>query len=158
MATLVHLTDERNLASIRKNGIKVGKRMQGIYCMPVLPDFFVTHQWLRELKRGGAKTFIGIYFKLPSDEMVYSGKYGEDHRKISLREAIGEIMTLPDPLGYELIVCNTIAPDQITLIKHLPQTIGWRFKPDSHGTKPCGCEFCQRGAIKGRRIMRRLDG
>lgn len=60
MPILVHLADERVVTSIRKNGIKIGKDQQGIFCMPVLQNFYVSHQWLRELKRGGARTFIGV--------------------------------------------------------------------------------------------------
>jgi len=96
----VHLADEREAASIRKNGIKVGKHQQGIFCMPVLQNFYVSHQWLRELKRSGARTYVGVYFKLDSKELVYAGKYNQEHRHISFGEAIKEIMSLEDPLGY----------------------------------------------------------
>ena len=41
-------------------------------------------QWLRELKRGGVKTFVGVYFKLDSTEKVYAGRYNEPHRQITL--------------------------------------------------------------------------
>jgi hypothetical protein len=73
MPTLVHLADERASNKILIGGVKAGKNGKGIYCMPVLQNFFITHQWLRELKRSGAKTFIGVYFKLDSSEMVYAG-------------------------------------------------------------------------------------
>jgi len=141
---------------IFKNGIKVGKRAPGIFCMPVLTNFFVTHQWLRELKRNGARTFVGVYFKLYSDVMVFAGKYGQDHRQITLGDAISEIMSLDDPLGYELIIDRKVTPKEIVQIKHLPQTLGWRYMPDSHGTRPCYCEFCLKGAIKGKRTKKRL--
>ena len=157
MPTLVHLTDEKQSKKILNAGIKPGKMLHGIYCMPVLPNFYVSHQWLRELKSGGAKTFVGIYFRLPSAEKVYAGKYNERHRHITLGEAIKEIMTLQDPLGYELIIDRKIEASEIKSIKHLPQTLGWRYMPDSHNRKPCNCEFCLRGIIKGNCLRKRLE-
>lgn len=157
MPTLVHLADERNAEKILNGGIKTGRYGTGVYCMPVLPNFYLTHQWLRELKRSGAKTYIGVYFKISSDEMVFAGKYGQRHQHMSLGSAIKEIMQLEDPLGYELIIDRKIQPGEITRIKHLPQTIGWRYMPYSNGKKPCNCEYCLRGTIKGKRTKNRLD-
>lgn len=125
--------------------------------MPVLQNFYVNHQWLRELKRNGAKTYVGIYFRIASGELVYAGRYNQPHRHITLGEAIKEIMELEDPLGYELIIDKKIEPKEITSIKHLPQNIGWRYKPGSKGTKPCPCGFCLKGTIKGKRTQKRLD-
>lgn len=157
MPTLVHLTDEKNSRKIRSSGLSMDKYGFGIYAMPVLPNFYVTHQWLRELKRSGAKTFVGVYFKVPSSEMVYAGRYNKKHRHISLGDAIKEIMELEDPLGYELILTRKITSKEIFRIKHLPQTLGWRFFPDSHNKKPCNCEYCLRGNIKGKRTQERLS-
>lgn len=157
MPMLVHLTDEKQSKKILNAGIKSGKMLNGIYCMPVLPNFYVSHQWLRELKSGGAKTFVGVYFRLPSSEKVYAGKYNERHRHITLGEAIKEIMTLQDPLGYELIIDRKIEASEIKSIKHLPQTLGWRYMPDSHNSKPCNCEFCLRGIIKGNRLRKKFE-
>ena len=157
MPTLVHLADERETNRIINGGIKIGKYGKGVYCMPVLPNFYVTHQWLRELKRGGAKTFVGIYFRVASNELVYAGKYGNKHKHISLGQAIKEIMELEDPLGYELIIDRKIEPNEITKVKRLPQTVGWRYMPNSKGKRPCNCEFCLRGTIKGNRTKKRLD-
>jgi hypothetical protein len=159
MPTLVHLADEREKASIKRNGIKIGKDRNGIFCMPVLPNFYISHQWLRELKRNGARTFIGIYFKLDTKVLVYAGKYNEPHRQMELRVAIKEIMTLEDPLGYELIVDRKIEPKEINKIKLLPSKIGWRYFPHSHLKRPtCACPVCiQRGSIKGRKLREKLE-
>jgi len=157
MPILVHLTDERDANMIIKGGIKAGKFANGVYCMPVLPNLYVTHQWLRELKRNGAKTFVGVYFRMASDELVYAGKYGEPHMHISLGQAIKEIMELKDPLGYELIIDRKVEPNEITKVRHLPQTVGWRYMPNSKGKKPCSCKYCLRGTIKGNRTKKRLD-
>ncbi len=159
MPTLVHLADERELASIKNSGIKIGKHRRGIYCMPVLQNFYVSHQWLRELKRGGAKTLIGVYFKISSRELVYAGKFNQEHKHISLGEAIKEIMRLEDPLGYELIMDRKIEPREITKIKSLPQKLGWRYFPNSHNKRPtCACPVCIRiGSIKGKRLRERIE-
>jgi hypothetical protein len=159
MPVLVHLADEREATSIRKNGIKVGKDRQGVFCMPVLQNFYVTHQWLRELKRSGARTYIGVYFKFDSKDLVYAGKYNQEHRHISLGEAIKEIMSLDDPLGYELIVDRKIEAKEVEKIKILPQKLGWRYYPSSHNKKPtCACPVCiSFGSIKGRRLREKIE-
>jgi hypothetical protein len=115
--------------------LKVGNTAAVVYCMPVLPNFYVTHQWLRELKRSGAKTFVGVYFKLSSHEIVYAGKYGQRHKCITLGQAIKEISELEDPLGFELIIDRKIEPKEILKIKHLPQTVGWRYMPEEQRQK-----------------------
>jgi hypothetical protein len=54
MAQFVHLTPEKFVASIRNVGIKAtdtGLSFKGIYAMPVVKNFYISHQWLRELKR-----------------------------------------------------------------------------------------------------------
>ena len=159
MPLLVHLADERDAASIRKNGIKIGKYRQGIYCMPVLQNFYVSHQWLRELKRCGAKTYIGIYFKYSSKDLVYAGKFNQKHRYIPLGKAIKEIMSMDDPLGYELIIERKIKATEIGKIRILPQTIGWRYFPSSNGKKPtCVCPYCiGSGAIKSKRLRDKVE-
>ena len=157
MPTLVHRADQKDSKKIFNGGIAIGKGRQGIYCMPVLQNFYVSHQWLRELKRRGIKTFVGVYFKIGSSEIVFAGEYGKPHIKLTLGDAIKKIMSIQDPLGYELIITRKIEPKEITKIKNLPQTIGWRYKPGSHGNSPCTCGFCQRGNIKGRKTISRLN-
>lgn len=157
MPTLVHLADERETSSIKKNGIKIGKHRQGIFCMPVLTNFYLSHQWLRELKRSGVKTFVGVYFKINSKTKVFAGHFNADHKHIELGEAIKEIQTIEDPLGYEIIIDRKIDAREIDKIKSLPQNIGWRYKPRANGLKPCGCDYCIKSTIKGNRIRQKYD-
>ena len=126
--------------------------------MPVLPEFYISHQWLRELKRSGAKTIVGVYFKLDSKTLVYAGKYNEEHRQITLGEAIREIMSLADPRGYELIIDRKISSKEIQRISRLPQNVGWRYFPGSHGRRPCPCPICSKGMIKGKRSREKAGG
>ncbi|MDB5206810.1 MAG: hypothetical protein JWR72_1885 [Flavisolibacter sp.] len=157
MPTLVHLADERETSSIKKNGIKIGKHRQGIFCMPVLTNFYLSHQWLRELKRSGVKTFVGVYFKMDSKARVYAGRYNQEHRHIELGEAIKEIQAIDDPLGYEIIIDRKIEAKEVDKIKNLPQNIGWRYKPRANGLKPCGCDYCIKSTIKGNRVRQKYD-
>jgi len=157
MPILVHLADERDAQSILKTGIKPGKYRNGIYCMPVFPDFYITHQWLRELKRNGVRTYIGVYFRVHSSQMVFAGKYNEAHKHITLGQAIKEIMGINDPLGYELIIARKIQPTEIKKIRNLPQVTGWRYKPTSKGTAPCTCDYCIKSSIKANKIRKKLN-
>src|SRR5690606_29938744 len=104
MPTLVHLADERNSEATRKNRIKPINKSLGIYAMPVMQNFYLSHQWLRELKSSGAKNIIGVYFKVDSAEMVYAGRYNKKHQLVNLGTAIKMIMEAEDALGYEIII------------------------------------------------------
>ena len=157
MSMLVHLADEKKAKSILRSGIKPGKYMGGVYCMPVLPHFYITHQWLRELKSNGVKTIVAVYFKVDDLELVYAGRYNKPHGKINLGKAVREIMDLEDPLGYELIITRKIESSEILRIKNLPQNIGWRYMPNSHDVKPCTCEFCIRGTIRAGRLRTKRE-
>jgi hypothetical protein len=157
MAVLVHLADARNIPAISRSGIKTSRLGKVVYAMPVLPDFFTSHQWLRELKQQGARTIAGVYFRVPDTEMVYAGRYDRPHRLLPLGKAIAEIMALPDPLGYELMLTRKVLPAELIRIKSLPQLVGWRHFPHSHNKRPCNCEVCLRGAIKGKRTRERLS-
>jgi hypothetical protein len=91
--------------------------------------------------------------------LVYAGKYNEPHRQMELGVAIREIMTLEDPLGYELIVARKIGPKEIDKIRLLPPKIGWRYFPHSHRKKPtCACPVCiRRGSIKSKQLREKLE-
>lgn len=157
MPTLVHLADEREAVNIKRSGIKIGKYRQGIFCMPVLQNFYLSHQWLRELKRGGVKTFVGIYFKVNSKTKVFAGKYNSEHKYIELGQAIKELQSLDDPLGYEIIIDRKIEAKEIEKIKSLPQNIGWRYKPRSNGQRPCSCNYCIKSSIKANEIREKYE-
>ena len=56
MAMFVHLTPESRIALIRRNGIRrvrraAGEFPGGVFAVPVTRNFYVSHQWVRELKR-----------------------------------------------------------------------------------------------------------
>ena len=56
-------------------------------------------------------------------------------------------------LGLQILVLRRIEPKEITRTYVPTQIIGWRYHPDAHGKPPfCGCDYCQRGLIKNRKI------
>lgn len=147
MAVFVHLTAEDNMASIRKNGIKSGdihfeEANRGIFCMPVINDFFATHQWLREIKRFNKKNIIGVYFKIPDDELVWYGFYNEEPKQCKASIALNQFMHLENRLGFEVILPRKLMAKEIVRIKYLPQSLGWRYYPTAHEKKLCLCPAC----------------
>src|SRR4051794_33261043 len=50
VARFTHLAREKDSTRILRSGIRAGKLGDdafGVYAMPVLPNFFASHQWLR---------------------------------------------------------------------------------------------------------------
>lgn len=125
--------------------------------MPVLQSFYLSHHWLRELKRRGVKTFVGVYFKVDSKTKVFAGKYNTEHKHIGLGQAIKELQNLDDPLGYEINIDRKIEAKEIEKIKGLPQNVGWRYKPQSNGQRPCSCDYCIKSTINANRIREKYE-
>ncbi len=159
MPRFVHIADEKNAKRIAKNGIKIGKGRNGIFCMPVTKDFSISHQWLRELKRNGAKTLVGVYFKIKSNEKVWFGKYFENHRFEEAGKALKAFRKVEDKLGFEFLIERKIESNEISKIKSLPQNVGWRYSPTSHERKlNCGCPICiSRGGIKSKKKREKFE-
>jgi hypothetical protein len=185
MPIFVHLTSQRNLASIRRGGIGAIKkrlRPRGVYALPVTPNFQVSHQWLRELRRLGGGTILGIYFRIPDDEPVEIGHYDSLHLPTTAAEAVALMMSaekqdpnaarasdraskavrhgrkLPSsPEGFEVIVPRVVAPSEIVRVKALPQVVGWRYRPGANGSPPCLCMCCERGSYGVNKLLRRVE-
>ncbi len=157
MANFIHLTDEKNTKEITTNGIastKIKGIISGIYCFPVLKDFYLTHQWSRELKRRGIRSFVCIQFKIKDDEIVFIGKYNGDHMKMTANQAICTIMEHDDPMGLEIIIRRRIKSTDITRLYPAPKITGWRYYPSAKGKKPfCHCKYCNRGEIRANRLI-----
>lgn len=174
MPILVHLTSHKNIQKILRSGIVGASRniyckweqqelykeiSKAVYCMPVLPNYYISHQWLRELKRGGQNNFVGIYFRLDSNELVWLGHCNQPHIQVTVNQAIDIIMHNPNPRGYEVIVPSSIRSNEIHKVKHLPQVVGRRYYPEAHSNKPtCACPMClPLGSIKSRELRERLE-
>lgn len=170
MTMLVHLCDARDVMSIRRSGIKGVERTLGgtpavalakaVFAMPVLPNFYASHQWLRELKRRGMRSISGVYFRARADMMVYVGRYSLEHRFVPLGHAAGLIMHDPDPVGMQIIIPSSISSKAIQAVREVPQVTGWRYYPDSHKRLwTCMCEYCcdsLKGDIKAKLHLRKL--
>ena len=162
MATFVHLAPEKSIKSIRRSGIlpQLANRElpKGVFAMPVTPDFYVSHQWLRELKRSGQRTLEAVYFKIPDDETVWVGHYNSESIQVTAAEASGIVFEHESPEGYEVFIPRKISAKEVHRTKRLPQVVGWRYFPGAKGRKPCGCPVCQRrGEIKSQRIRRAYE-
>jgi hypothetical protein len=152
MPIFVHLAPASQIKHIRKVGIK---RSNGyVFCMPVVPVFYVSHQWVHELRRWKPGPMMAVYFSLPDDEQVWVGHYSKRHRQRGANEATKEIMDSPDAQGFEVIVERAIEPSEIRKIRAIPQVTGWRYMPGQHQRPPCFCPSCSRGDVNVQRQRR----
>jgi hypothetical protein len=160
VAMFVHLCPESRLALIRRNGIRRLRRPWrdlpgGVFAVPVTRNFHVSHQWVRELKRRGAGPIAGVYFRIADNERVWVGHYGRAHRWMTAAEAVAEFLVAQSREGWEVVIPRRVEASEVHRTRRLPQVVGWRYTPGSHGTRPCGCDFCQRGEYGGRRLRER---
>jgi hypothetical protein len=162
MAMFVHIAAEKHSERIRRGGLsKVraawGSFPGGVFAVPVTPNFFLTHQWLRELKRSNEGPLVGVYFRIPDDEQVWLGHYGQNHCWMSAAKAVAVFTNGKDLCGWEVVIPRRIGADELHRIRDLPQVVGWRYMPGAHGVKPCGCDYCQRGQYGARRLRERYN-
>jgi hypothetical protein len=160
MARFIHLTDERLARRIEKTGIKpaaVGRaQTRYVFATPVLAEFAISHQWLRELKRRGIRTIAAVQFRIPDLEPALVGRYGKQHLETTAAGAVKVVrdhVSQGSGLGLQVMIARKIAPAEITKVYTPPQVAGWRYFPEAHGRAPCGCDYCLlRGEIKSRKI------
>src|SRR5689334_12098656 len=124
MAMFVHLTSESQVNLVRRNGIRRARRIRGnalsgVFAVPVTKDFYISHQWLRELKRHGRGTISGVYFRVPDHEQVWVGHYNQNHRQMTAVEAVAEFMSASDAKGWEVIIPRRIEASEIHRIRNL---------------------------------------
>ena len=159
MPQFIHITDERQLKHIERSGIRAAHwRGHGrcVYATPVLKDFLVSHQWLRELKRRGIKTMGAVQFEIPDTEPVLVGPYNLPHMKVTAAQAVKIFMEHSTGLGLETLIARRIEPKEIRRTYVPPQVVGWRYTPDAHGKPPfCYCDYCQKGSINSRKLRDR---
>ncbi|MEN6449951.1 MAG: hypothetical protein ABFC96_05635 [Thermoguttaceae bacterium] len=162
MAMFVHLAPESRTALIRRNGINrlrkaAGDFPGGVFAVPVTRSFYISHQWLRELKRRGRGPIAAIYFRIPDSERVWVGHFNQVHVWMSASEAVSEFMSAEDANGWEVVIPRRINVSEIHRVRKLQQVIGWRFHPSAKGKPPfCTCKFCTRGDYGARRLRERL--
>ena len=163
MAMFVHLAPQASVARIRRAGISRIRKSRGdfpggVFAVPVTRNFYLSHQWLRELKRWGAGPIAGVYFRVGDDERVWVGHYHQAHRWMTAAEAVAEFMSSESREGWEVIVPRRIVAGEIHRVRALRQVLGWRYYPGAHGKAPCPCSYCTRGQYNAASIRRRLGG
>jgi hypothetical protein len=162
MPHLVHITPQRNAARLLRAGVAARSRGwdgdRGVYTMAVLPDFTLTHQWVRELRRWQPGVLVAADLRIPDGEPVTVGRYGREPSRLTAAEAAGHLRGLADPRGYEIFVPRSITPSEVRRIRPLPQGVGWRHVPGAHGRRPCTCPMClQAGTPGSARVRRRFS-
>jgi hypothetical protein len=161
MAMFVHLAPESRVKAILRNGIRrlrePAGRPSGIFAMPVTRNYYISHQWLRELRRKNQGAIAGVYFRIPDDERVWIGHYHRGHQEMTAAQALAFMMVAEDREGFEVIVPRAIERNEIHRVRKLSQVVGWRYMPGSHGKEPCGCRFCQRGSYGARKLRERYE-
>lgn len=160
MAQFIHLADERLASRIKKTGLKPSPlwntKAKYVFAVPVLEDFMVSHQWLRELKRRGLRTLVAVQFRIPDDEPVRVGHYGQDPIDTSAVGAVRVFREHKSPLGLEVTIPRKIAPNEIMRVYLPTQLVGWRFSPTAKRRKPCSCPYCSRGDINANNFRLRV--
>ncbi|MGL6097474.1 MAG: hypothetical protein ACRC7O_16960, partial [Fimbriiglobus sp.] len=78
--------------------------------------------------------------------------YNQKHRRTTAAEAVATFDTIPDARGWEVVIPRRIKAGELHRVRAVPPVVGWRYHPDSHRTKPCGCDYCQRGRYGASRI------
>ena len=161
MAEFVHITVAQSARRIERSGIAARSHGwaggRGVYCMPVLPSFTLTYQWVRELRRWHSGVLVGVHLRLPDDEPVTVGRYGAPPREATAARAVAAVRELDDPRGYEVFVPRAITSAEVRRIRDVPQGVGWRYLPAAHGRRPCPCPSClPRGGYKVAKLRRRF--
>src|SRR5260221_5699015 len=75
---------------------------RAICAMPIIWDFWTTHQWLRELRRGHDERLIAVCFRVDDDETVHVGGYNEPHQPMRARASASWVAE--HPAGAEVVV------------------------------------------------------
>lgn len=156
MPTFVHITSEDIAKKAKRGGIRTSRTrwpvLKGVFAMPMVPNFQISHQWLREMTRWRRGLAVGVYFNVPDTEPVLVGHYGKEPQQMTAAQAAAHIMSQSTMTGVQVVIARRISPKDILRVRSLPQLVGWRYYPEAHGKLPCGCDYCQRGGYGARKI------
>ena len=96
--------------------------------------------------------------KIPDEEEVLVGRYSEEPIEVTAAQAAKVFMDHPTGLGLQVLIRRRIEAKEISRTYVPTQIVGWRYSPEAHGKPPfCGCEFCQRGLIKNRKLREKYE-
>lgn len=158
---MFHLTSEKNGKRIERVGIRCRRSPSPdgrvVFAMPVTRNYYISHQWLRELKRGGQRTLIAVHFRIPDEQAVMVGHYGKQHALVTAAQAAAMVASAQNSEGYEVLIPRRIDASEIHAIREVKQVTGWRYFPGAHGTRPWGCPYCQRGQVGAKKLRARYE-
>jgi hypothetical protein len=164
MPRLVHLARASAARTIERAGIRGGtaavlesggqqsKIERAVFAMPLEPDFSVTYQWVRELRRWHGERIVAAHFVLSSDEDVLVGRYNAAHERLPLREAVRRV--LKEPLGSEIVVPRSVRRREVMGIRDVTQLVGWTEVPEPRSNFDCLCQACVPAGTRD--LMRRV--
>ncbi|HXT49464.1 MAG TPA: HEAT repeat domain-containing protein [Thermoanaerobaculia bacterium] len=148
----LHLASAAKERAIRRAGLAGGRAVfpdesgaavvlrRAVYAMPVVPDFWTSHQWVRELRRQSGERVVAVHFRLADDELVHVGRFGQPHRLVAASAAARWVMDNPD--GAEVVVPRSIARREVVAVREAPQLVGWVQSPDEKDPFGCVCSAC----------------
>lgn len=153
MALFIHITDEKNLKSIKRNGLKLGAEKK-IYAMPCTENYQFNHSWTREIKRHKNFVPIVVLFEVADSTPIKMGIYYRPQEAVDAlaKEAFNFVKEADYPLGFQVSFDFPIPAKNIKKIYYLPKVVGWRFSPDSNGKIPLN--FQQEGEPFRKKITR----
>lgn len=167
VARLVHLARASTERAIRRAGIHGRKLLipvasekeprileRGVFAMPVLRDFGVTYQWLRELRQWHGERMIAVHVRIPDDEVVLVGRYGQPHAE--QRVTVASKAIVAKPAGAEIIVPRAIAKSEVVAIREMTQLVGWTDVPEADRKFDCICPACLPRGVPDR--IRKING
>jgi hypothetical protein len=88
---------------------------------------------------------------------VSVGRYNEEHIQMTAAQAVAMVLQCEYIGGYEVIIPRKIMKDEILRVQSVSQVIGWRYYPEAHGKKQCGCPYCQRGLYGAQKLRDRFE-
>ena len=119
MATFVHIADDRMRSRIHRGGIRVTELLarsedlaaprRGVFCVPVVPNFQMTFQWLRELKRRGHRLACGVHLRIDDTQAVFVGHYNQVTQRMTAARSIAFFLQAEDARGLQVVVPRAIA-------------------------------------------------
>lgn len=147
----VHLAPETTRRAVERAGIHgapfdlvvEGGRQRlerAVFCMPVVRDYSTTYQWLRELRQIHGTRMIAVHLRLPDDEPVWVGRFGQPHEPTTAARSAPWVTE--SPLGAEVVVPRPIARAEVRRIAEPGQLVGWTRSPEADKKSACICPAC----------------
>jgi HEAT repeat protein len=148
----LHLAPAAKERAIRRSGLAGGRASfedesgvavvlsRAVYAMPVVPDFWTSHQWTRELRGRNGERLVAVHFRLPDDELVHVGRYAQPHRLLPAAAAARWVMDHPE--GAEIVVPRKVTRREVVAVRQAPQLVGWVQSPEKKDPFGCVCVVC----------------